>query len=202
MIRVGICGGIGSGKSTVCALFAARGIPVYDSDTRARALMETSPEIVSAVSARFGAECYRNGRLDRARLASVVFADGKALADLDGIVHPAVRRDFEAWAVSQEGDYVVLESALLFDSGMDGCVDVSVAVLAPLKLRVERAMARDGSTAEQVEARIARQMPDDELSARADISIVNIDREDLAKDVDELDRRLRRMAHERGVGKQ
>lgn len=197
MIRVGICGGIGSGKSTVCGLFAAKGIPVYDSDSRARALMEHSPEIVSAVSARFGTGCYRDGRLDRARLASVVFADEKALADLDGIVHPAVRRDFESWARSQKGDYVLFESALLFDSGMDSCVDVSIAVLAPLRLRVERAVARDGSTPEQVMARIARQMTDDELAARADLSIVNIDREDLAKDVDELDRRLRRMADER-----
>ena len=197
MIRVGICGGIGSGKSTVCGLFAAKGIPVYDSDSRARALMEHSPEIVSAVSARFGAGCYRDGRLDRARLASVVFADEKALADLDGIVHPAVRRDFESWTRSQKGDYVLFESALLFDSGMDSCVDVSIAVLAPLRLRVERAVARDGSTPEQVMARIARQMTDDELAARADLSIVNIDREDLAKDVDELDRRLRRMADER-----
>ncbi len=197
MIRVGICGGIGSGKSTVCGLFAAKGVPVYDSDSRARALMEHSPEIVSAVSARFGAGCYRDGRLDRARLASVVFADEKALADLDGIVHPAVRRDFESWARSQKGDYVLFESALLFDSGMDSCVDVSIAVLAPLRLRVERAVARDGSTPEQVMARIARQMTDDELAARADLSIVNIDRENLAKDVDELDRRLRRMADER-----
>lgn len=197
MIRVGICGGIGSGKSTVCGLFAAKGVPVYDSDSRARALMEHSPEIVSAVSARFGVGCYRDGRLDRARLASVVFADEKALADLDGIVHPAVRRDFESWARSQKGDYVLFESALLFDSGMDSCVDVSIAVLAPLRLRVERAVARDGSTPEQVMARIARQMTDDELAARADLSIVNIDREDLAKDVDELDRRLRRMADER-----
>lgn len=197
MIRVGICGGIGSGKSTVCALFAAKGAPVYDSDSRARALMEGSPEIVAAVSARFGADCYHEGVLDRTRLASVVFSDEKALADLDAIVHPAVRLDFEEWARNRKEDYVVLESALLFDSGMDGCVDVSVAVLAPMSLRVERAVKRDGSTPGQVEARIARQMTDDELAERADISIVNIDRDDLSRDVDELDRRFRRMAAER-----
>lgn len=197
MIRVGICGGIGSGKSTVCALFAAKGAPVYDSDSRARALMEGSPEIIAAVSARFGADCYHEGVLDRTRLASVVFSDEKALADLDAIVHPAVRLDFEEWARNRKEDYVVLESALLFDSGMDGCVDVSVAVLAPMSLRVERAVKRDGSTPGQVEARIARQMTDDELAERADISIVNIDRDDLSRDVDELDRRFRRMAAER-----
>lgn len=195
MIKVGICGGIGGGKSTVCALLAEKGVPVYDSDSRAKALMNTSPEIVGAVKAAFGGQSYRDGMLDRAYLASKVFGDEAALARLDAIVHPAVRRDFEEWAAEQQADYVVLESAILFESGFDACVDASVAVLAPHPLRLERAMQRDGAVRERILERMAAQMSDDELAGRADLSIVNIDREDLEHDVAELDRRLRSMAH-------
>lgn len=194
MIKVGICGGIGGGKSTVCALLAEKGVPVYDSDSRAKALMNTSPEIVDAVKAAFGEQSYRDGMLDRAYLASKVFGDEAALARLDAIVHPAVRRDFEEWAAEQQADYVVLESAILFESGFDACVDASVAVLAPHLLRLERAMQRDGAVREQILERMAAQMSDDELAGRADLSIVNIDRADLEHDVAELDRRLRSMA--------
>ncbi|MBP3533626.1 MAG: dephospho-CoA kinase [Alistipes sp.] len=195
MIKVGICGGIGGGKSTVCALLAEKGVPVYDSDSRAKALMNTSPEIVDAVKAAFGGQSYRDGTLDRAYLAAKVFGDEAALARLDAIVHPAVRRDFEEWAAEQQADYVVLESAILFESGFDACVDASVAVLAPHPLRLERAMQRDGAVRERILERMAAQMSDDELAGRADLSIVNIDREDLEHDVAELDRRLRSMAH-------
>ncbi len=194
MIKVGICGGIGGGKSTVCALLAEKGVPVYDSDSRAKALMNTSPEIVDAVKAAFGGQSYRDGTLDRAYLAAKVFGDEEALARLDAIVHPAVRRDFEEWAAEQQADYVVLESAILFESGFDACVDASVAVLAPHPLRLERAMQRDGAVRERILERMAAQMSDDELAGRADLSIVNIDREDLEHDVAELDRRLRSMA--------
>ncbi len=194
MIKVGICGGIGGGKSTVCALLAGKGVPVYDSDSRAKALMNSSPEIVCAVKAAFGESAYRDGVLDRAYLASRVFGDSEALALLDSIVHPAVRSDFEAWASEQEADYVVLESAILFESGFDSCVDASVAVLAPHSLRLARAMQRDGAVRERILERMAAQMSDDELADKADLSIVNIDREDLEHDVAELDRRLRLMA--------
>lgn len=194
MIKVGICGGIGGGKSTVCALLAEKGVPVYDSDSRAKSLMNTSPEIVDAVKAAFGGQSYRDGMLDRAYLAAKVFGDEEALARLDAIVHPAVRRDFEEWAAEQQADYVVLESAILFESGFDACVDASVAVLAPHPLRLERAMQRDGAVRERILERMAAQMSDDELAGRADLSIVNIDREDLEHDVAELDRRLRSMA--------
>ncbi len=198
MIKVGICGGIGGGKSTVCSLLAEKGAPVYDSDSRAKALMNTSPEIADAVKAAFGERSYRDGVLDRAYLAERVFGDRSALARLDAIVHPAVRRDFEAWAARQQADYVVLESAILFESGFDACVDASVAVLAPHSLRLERAMKRDGAVRERILERMAAQMSDDELADRVDMSIVNIERGDLEHDVAELDRRLREMARRKG----
>lgn len=194
MIRVGVCGGIGGGKSTVCAMLAERGAAVYDSDTRAKALMRESREIRDAIVAEFGERSYDGTEPNRAVLADAVFGNADRLARLDAIVHPAVGRDFEAWVAQQSGDYVVLESAILFESGFDRYVDVSVAVLAPREVRVARAMARDGAVRERVEARIAAQMSDDELARRADVAIVNIDRGDLERDVAELDGRLRQMA--------
>ena len=117
MMKVGITGGIGSGKSTVCRLFARLGVAVYDSDAGAKRLMTEDAELRRRITDRFGAEAYADGTLNRTYLAGRVFSEAQALADLNAIVHPAVRADFAAWAERQEGDYVILESALLFDAG-------------------------------------------------------------------------------------
>ena len=196
MIKVAICGGIGSGKSTVCQMFAERGVALYDSDSRAKALMNESEELRKALVAEFGEESYTDGALNRPYLASRVFGSEEQLAKLNSIVHPAVKADFLRWAEEQEGDYCILESAILFESGFDAVVDKTVAVLAPLPLRIERAMARDGASREQIEARVKAQMSDDELVARADFAIVNIHLEDVEKDVAELAYRFKMMNNE------
>ena len=188
MMKVGITGGIGSGKSTVCRLFAQKGIAVYDSDAAAKRLMQEDGALRRQLAGRFGEGTFRNGVLDRAYLAGIVFADPQALADLNALVHPVVMRDFDAWAARQEGSYVILESALLFDAGFDACVDRTVAVLAPEALRIERTCRRDGCGADQVVRRIAAQLDDDALSARADYVVVNIFEEDLEPAVVKLDR--------------
>ena len=118
-------------QSTVCRLFARLGVAVYDSDAGAKRLMTEDAELRRRITDRFGAEAYADGTLNRTYLAGRVFSEAQALADLNAIVHPAVRADFAAWAEQQEGDYVILESALLFDAGFDACVDRTVAVLAP-----------------------------------------------------------------------
>lgn len=194
MMKVGITGGIGSGKSTVCRLFAQRGIAVYDSDSEAKRLMSDDADLRSAVVARFGADTYPNGVLDRARLAACVFSDARALADLNALVHPVVMRDFEAWAERQEGPYVILESAILFEAGLQGSVDRSIAVLAPVELRIRRACRRDGCDEARIRERIAAQMTDDELCRLADYTMVNILETDLEPSVAYLDGLFRRQA--------
>ncbi len=196
MRKIAICGGIGSGKSTVCGMFAERGISVYDSDSRAKALMAESAELRATLIAEFGDECYEGATLNRSYLASKVFGSEEQLAKLNSIVHPAVKADFLRWAEEQEGAYCILETAILFESGFDSVVDFSVAVLAPTPLRVMRAMERDGATREQIEARIKAQMSDDELMRRANFAIVNIHLEDVEKDVAELDYRFKMMKDE------
>ncbi len=194
MMKVGITGGIGSGKSTVCRLFAERGIAVYDSDTEAKRLMRDDASLRARIAERFGAAAYRNGELDRGYLAGAVFGHPEALADLNAIVHPAVIADFEAWAKRQSGPYVVLESAILFEAGLERHVDRTVAVVAPLELRIERTCRRDGCSADAVRRRIAAQLDDDTLHARADYTLVNIHESDLAPTVELLDRRFRHEA--------
>lgn len=188
MMKVGITGGIGSGKSTLCRLFAQKGVAVYDSDSAARRLMSST--LREAITARFSAQAYADGELNRSYLAERVFSDAEALAVLNAIVHPAVMQDFEAWAVQQSGDYVILESAVLFEAGLEKSVDKIVAVLAPLALRIERTCRRDGCAEEQVRRRIAAQLSEDELSRRADYVVVNIFEEDLEPAVVKLDRQF------------
>lgn len=191
MIRVGITGGIGSGKSTVCRLFAERGVAVYDSDSAAKRLMRDDATLREGIAARFGAAAYRDGELDRAYLAGEVFGHPEALSDLNALVHPVVMADFEAWARQQQGDYVILESAILFEAGLERYVDRTVAVLAPQALRIERTCRRDGVSADAVRRRMEAQLDDDTLCERADYTIVNILESDLAPAVVELDRRFR-----------
>ena len=184
MMKVGVTGGIGSGKSTVCRLFAQKGIAVYDSDAAAKRLMQEDGALRRQLAGRFGEGTFRDGQLDRAYLAGIVFADPQALADLNALVHPVVMRDFDAWAARQEGSYVILESAILFEAGLEGSVDKT----APRELRIERTCRRDGCGADQVVRRIAAQLDDDALSARADYVVVNIFEEDLESAVVKLDR--------------
>ena len=186
MYKIGVTGGIGSGKSTVCELLRDRGVAVYDSDSRAKQLMAESEALREQLTATFGAECYNADGLDRAFLASKVFGNEEALQQLNSIVHPAVRAYFQAWAEQQQSPYVVLESAILFEAGFETEVDATLAVMAPMPMRLERTMARDGVDKESVMRRMEHQLSDDELHRRASRTIVNINREYLEGDIEQL----------------
>ncbi len=176
MIKVAITGGIGSGKSTLCAAFSAAGIPIYYSDKEAKRVMNEDSKVQDKIIETFGAEAYNDEGLNREYMASVVFKDPEKLAILNSIVHPAVKRDFEMWSMmhAENMPYVIMESAILFESEFDKVVDITVAVLAPEELRLQRVVNRDGVTVEQVRARMAAQLTDEELNERSNYTVVNI----------------------------
>lgn len=190
MYKVGVTGGIGSGKSVVCNMLRERGVAVYNCDIRAKELMSADEVIAKQLVERFGPETFVDGELNRAYLAERVFCNAEELAALNAIVHPRVVEDFEQWAQRQQGEYVVIESAILFESGIDSRVDVTVAVMAPESLRLERTMQRDGVSREQVEERMRNQLSDDERCSRSKYAIVNIELDELEEDVEQLHRRL------------
>lgn len=192
MIRIGLTGGIGSGKSTTAAVFSALGIPVYDSDTAAKAIMDTDKTVIEKLKREFGEESYKNGLPDRAYIAKIVFSDKEKLETLNGIVHPAVRENYSQWAGQHENcAYTVMESAILIESGFNDEVDKVVVVSAPESLRIERVMQRDSLPADVVKARIDSQMSDEERLLHADYVLYADEQNLLIPQILELDRKLR-----------
>lgn len=173
--RLGITGGIGSGKSGVSSLLRVMGIPVYDTDAEARRLMQSAPAIRSALVALVGPEVYSDdGTLQRQRLAEYMFGNPDRVAAVNAIVHPVVRADFRQWALSsEETDVVAVESAILIEAGMEADVDAVAVVIAPEEERVARAVARDGATPQQIKARMANQLSDNDRLPHARFVIRN-----------------------------
>lgn len=174
LLRVGLTGGIGSGKSTVARLLGLMGAAVYVADDRAKALMVSDPELRSGIVELFGKQAYSaDGTLDRAFVASQVFGHPDKLAALNALVHPAVERDFAAWVSEQETAlprpaYAVEEAAVLVESGAWRRMDCVVAVTAPLEVRIARVMRRDSVSEAAAKARIAAQLSDAERTKYAD----------------------------------
>lgn len=190
MTRVGLTGGIGSGKSTVARVLALFGVPVYCADERGRYLSDHDPELAAAITRLLGPRAYAGGRLDRAWVAGRVFGDRELLGRLEAIVHPAVRRDFQAWAARREAPYTVLESAILFESGFDAEVDRVVVVVAPEALRVARTLRRDGASEAEVRRRVEAQMSDAERTGRADHILYADEKQLLIPQILRLDEQL------------
>ena len=186
MIRIGVTGGIGSGKSVVSSLLAMAGIPVYVADDESKNLTETSPEIQDKLKTLFGDDIYLNGNLDRKRLASLIFADEALLKKVNDIIHPVVREDFQRWVSKQSVKRCGMESAILFESGLDKDVDVVLSVYAPVELRLSRTMSRDGVTEADVIKRMNRQMPDALKRKQADFVIVNDDVQALMPQIEQF----------------
>ncbi len=163
MKRIGITGGIGSGKSVVSQLLRVMGYPVYDTDAEARRLMENSDEIRRQVTDAFGNDTYVDGRLNRPLLAQRAFGNSEQIARLNAIVHPAVGRDFERWSREQGGELCFVESAILYESQLNRLVDSVWWVTAPRALRVHRVKQRSRLSDKEIDARMAAQMSDADL---------------------------------------
>ena len=170
---IGITGGIGSGKSTVCLIFDLFGIPVYNSDVRAKELMNTNPNLIQSIQANFGPEVYVDGNVNSTVLARKVFSDPAALKQLNALVHPVVSRDFDEWKDQFEKTHIVKEAAILIESGAYKQCDRVIVVEAPENLRIKRVMVRDGVPNEEVKARIRNQMSEAERRVHADYIIDN-----------------------------
>lgn len=179
MLKIGITGGIGSGKTTVSKVFEVLGVPVFYADDHAKRVMVEDDVLIAAIKQEFGSEAYfADGSLNRKYIANIVFSDAVRLEKLNAIVHPATFRTFDAW-VAQVGHvpYILKEAALLFEACSYKLCDKAIMVYAPLEVRINRVMRRDGISREEVLARNAKQMPDDEKIKLADYTIVNDDTE-------------------------
>lgn len=174
MIKLGITGGIGSGKSTVSEIFSLCNVPVYIADTESKRLVATSPVIKEKLINIYGKELFEGGVLNKALLASHIFNDKAKLEQVNAIIHPEVEKDFKEWVINHAHNPVIVhEAAILFESGFNKLMDKIVMVYTPLEIRLERTMKRDHTTREKVLERIHNQMPDEEKAKLSDFVIVN-----------------------------
>jgi dephospho-CoA kinase len=174
---IGLTGGIGSGKTTVAKMFSEFGIPVYIADEEAKKLMD-SDEIIKKVEKVFGKEILSNGKIDRTKLASIVFNNSEKLKSLNNIIHPAVQKHFKDWLKNHESiPFVIKEAAILFETGGNKQCDKVITVIAPQLLRVERVVLRDKSDKKSVLQRISNQWSDEKKVLLSDFVIENIDLE-------------------------
>jgi len=175
MITIGLTGGIGSGKSVVASLLKLYGMSVYIADEESKRLLNTSPVIRERLTALMGSSIYDTAGLNRPLMASLIFNDAMLLEQVNAVIHPEVALHFKAWASRQTTNFVVLESAILFESGFNHLVDICLLVYAPRDLRIKRVMLRDKVSESEVLQRMQHQIPDEEKRILADYVIHNDD---------------------------
>lgn len=192
MIKLGITGGIGSGKSTVSQIFSLSGVPVYIADIESKRLVATSPTIRKKLINLFGEELYSGGVLNKPLLASHIFNDKKKLEIVNAIIHPEVERDFIEWVKKHaQCNIVAHEAAILFESGFNRMMDKVLMVYTPLDIRIERTMLRDNLPKEKVMERIQNQMSDEEKAKLSDFVIVNDNTKSLIEQVTNIIQELK-----------
>jgi dephospho-CoA kinase len=177
VIKLGVTGGIGSGKTSVCKVFGVLGIPLFSADAEAKMIMEVDSGIISKLNAIAEKNLYAAGTLDRAELAKLIFNNRSMLEKVNSVVHPAVYSRFNEWIKEQDAPYVIMETAILFESEGYKMVDRIVTVVAPVEERIARVMSRSNITREEVMARINNQMSDSEKIKRSDYVIDNSENE-------------------------
>lgn len=186
-VRIGLTGGIGSGKSVVADIFRVHRFPVFDADKEAKFLNDNSSEIRSQLIEQFGDEIYVENKLDRKKFSSLIFGDKEKLKVANSIIHPVLAKHFEKWcSKNSESPLVVIDAAVLLEAGFNKFTDKVVTVLAPEELRIERVMKRDGVKRDKVIARMKHQMPEEEKIKLSDYVIYNDDKHSLIKQTDDL----------------
>jgi len=190
MLTVGITGGIGAGKSIVAKLFSLFGIKVYNADYFAKYLMQNNEELIHNIKETFGKDVYVNNKLNRKKLAGIVFEDADKLNKLNRLVHPIVAKHSLIWMQQQTGPYVLKEAALLFETGSYKQLDYTLLVTAPKNVRINRVMKRDSTDTESVHKRMNKQLPDKEKLTLADFVIINDDKKPVIPQVNRLHKQL------------
>jgi len=190
MIKVGLTGGIGSGKTTVAKVFETLGIPVYYADDRTKYLMNTDETLKASIIQHFGNDTYKNGELDRKYLAAIVFNNKEKLELLNSLTHPITIRDADEWMKQQTTLYTIKEAALLFESGAAQQLDYIIGVYAPQHIRVKRVVQRDNLPVEDVMKRISRQIDEEMKMKLCDFIITNNDQQLVIPQVLELHKRF------------
>jgi dephospho-CoA kinase len=190
MLKLGLTGGIGSGKSTVAKVFEILGIPVYYADDTAKQLMNEEGPLKQQIQKIFGATAYRNGQLDRKYVADIVFKKPGKLQLLNALVHPATINDAQNWMKRQRSSYAIKEAALIFESGAQQQLDYVIGVYAPTPLRIQRTMQRDGITEQEVIARINKQLDETSKMQLCDFVIINDEEQMVIPQVVELHKKI------------
>lgn len=184
MIKVGVTGGIGAGKSLICSILERIGYPVFYSDIEAKKIITSNPQVRTDLIELFGIQIFKNGQLDRNLLASLLFSDSTLIEKINSIVHPKVREEFENWALSQDSPLVFNEAAILFETGSYKNFDATILVTAPLEIRLNRVMNRDNSIKADVQKRIDNQWSDEQ---KAILSTYRIQNNGIQSVLDQLD---------------
>jgi dephospho-CoA kinase len=183
VLKIGVTGGIGSGKTSVCRVFNVLGVPVFSADKEAHLIMDNDQGVIVRIKKISGKNLYSEGVLDRAEMAKLIFNDSRLLQRVNGIVHPAVFEKFNKWQENQSVPYVILEAAILFESGASKLVDRTITVIAPLEERVKRVIRRNRLTYEQVMDRIRNQMDDESKIRLSDYVIMNSEQDMIIPEV-------------------
>ena len=193
MITIGITGGIGSGKSTVCKVFRQLGIPVFEADVVAKELVNSNSEIKTKLIHLFGEGIYiQNKGVDRKKLANIIFNDNIQLKKVNKLVHPVVRNEYENWVKKQNTPYIIHEAAILFESGFYKMMDFTILVSAPKNQRIERVIKRDRTPETQVKERMAKQWGDGQKRELATIEIKNADDDLIIPQIIKIDNQIKR----------
>lgn len=177
VLKLGVTGGIGSGKTSVCRVFRVLGIPVFSADPEAKEIMDSNSGIIRRINSIAGKNLYVNGSLDRQELANLIFNDNTLLDKVNSLVHPVVFEHFKRWEKEQDAPYVIMEAAILFESGASKLVDRIATVVAPVEERVERVINRNSLSREQVLERMRNQMDDDSRIKQSDYVIQNSEKD-------------------------
>jgi dephospho-CoA kinase len=192
--RLGVTGGIGSGKTTVCRIFRVLGVPVFVADVAARQIMNRDPAIRKEINAIAGKDLYSTDELDRKELARLIFNRPELLRRVNAVVHPAVLRMFDEWAAKSEAPYVIMEAAILFEARADTLVDRVASISAPVEERIARVMGRNDLSREEVMERINNQMEDEERDEQSYYVINNADNEMIIPEILKIHNDMLRLA--------